>query len=219
MINSSEEAIRKVLAGLRGCDVPLEMEQRILKAVQDQASAESRSGWHWSRPLWLVNLGAPTVSGRFVFAVVVTGVLAVALTIPLLHRAHRVGDTASQIKRVAPRQVGSLPLATPSLVANGATVHPNALNFRSSGKKRLRAVGVARPSDSLALNELHAASRPFPPLPLTREEKMLLRLIHTVGPQELAMLNSEVRAKREAEADAEFQQFFGQAIAKNNEQN
>ena len=168
MINSSEEAIRKVLAGLRGCDVPLEMEQRILKAVQDQASAESRSGWHWSRPLWLVNLGAPTVSGRFVFAVVVTGVLAVALTIPLLHRAHRVGDTASQIKRVAPRQVGSLPLATPSLVANGATVHPNALNFRSSGKKRLRAVGVARPSDSLALNELHAASRPFPPLPLTR---------------------------------------------------
>jgi hypothetical protein len=48
---------------------------------------------------------------------------------------------------------------------------------------------------------------------------MLLRLIHTVGPQELAMLNSEVRAKHEAEADAEFQQFFGQATAKNNEQN
>jgi hypothetical protein len=51
MINSSEEAIREVLAGLQGCDVPLEMEQRILKAVQDQASAESRSGWRWSRPV------------------------------------------------------------------------------------------------------------------------------------------------------------------------
>jgi hypothetical protein len=48
---------------------------------------------------------------------------------------------------------------------------------------------------------------------------MLLRLVHTVGPQELAMLNSEVRAKQEAEADAEFQQFFGQSMAKNNEQN
>jgi len=219
MINSSEEAIRKVLAGLRGCDVPLEMEQRILKAVQDQASAESRSGWHWSRPLWLVNLGAPTVSERLFFGVVVTGVLVVALTISLLHRAHRVGDTASQFEKVAPRQVGPQPLATPSLVASSATVPPTASDFRSSGKKRERAVGVARHSDSLALRELHAASRPAPPLPLTREEKMLLRLIHTVGPQELAMLNSEVRAKHEAEADAEFQQFFGQVMAKNNEQN
>ncbi|MGA8272287.1 MAG: hypothetical protein WB919_12065, partial [Candidatus Sulfotelmatobacter sp.] len=59
----------------------------------------------------------------------------------------------------------------------------------------------------------------FPRLPPTREEKMLLRLIHTVGPQELAMLNSEVRAKHEVEADAEFQPFFGQVTARNNEQN
>jgi len=29
----------------------------------------------------------------------------------------------------------------------------------------------------------------------------------------------QVRAKHEAEADAEFQQFFGQVMAKNNEQN
>lgn len=219
MIDSSEEAIRKVLAGLRGCDVPVEMEHRILKAVQDRASAESRSGWHWSRPLWLVNLGAPTVSGHLFFGVVVTGMLAVALTVLLFHRPLRVGDTASQFKQVAPRQVGPQPLATPSLVASRATVPPTASDFRSSEKKRERAVGVVRHSDSLALCELHAASRPAPPLPLTQEEKMLLRLIHTVGPQELAMLNSEVRAKHEAEADAEFQQFFGQVMAKNNEQN
>jgi hypothetical protein len=218
MINSSEEAIRKVLAGLRGCDVPLEMEQRVLKTVHDQASAEFRSG-RWSRPLWLVNLGAPTISRRLFFGVVVTGVLAVALATPFLHRAHRVGDTVSQFKKVASRQVGPQPLATPSLVASSATVPPTASDFRLSGKKRERAVGVARHSDSLALRELHAASRPAPPLPLTQEEKMLLRLIHTVGPQELVMLNSEVRAKREAEADAEFQQFFGQVMAKNNEQN
>jgi hypothetical protein len=48
---------------------------------------------------------------------------------------------------------------------------------------------------------------------------MLLRLVHSVGPQELAMLNSEERARHEAEADAEFQQFFGQVTAKDNEQN
>ena len=55
MINSSEEAIRKVLAGLRGCDVSLEMEQRVLKAVDDQASAESQSG-RWSRHLTLPSM-------------------------------------------------------------------------------------------------------------------------------------------------------------------
>jgi hypothetical protein len=48
---------------------------------------------------------------------------------------------------------------------------------------------------------------------------MLLRLIHTVDPQELAMLDSEVRAKHGAGTDAEFQQFFGQVMAQNNQQN
>jgi hypothetical protein len=218
MINSSEEAIRKVLAGLRGCDVPVDMERRILKAVRDQASAESRSGWYWPRPIWPVNLGGP-ISRHLLLGVVVTGMLTVALTIPLLHRAHRVGDTASQFKKVAPSRVGPLSPATPGLVARGAPVPPAVSNFQSSGKKRERPVGVARPSDSLALRELHAASRPAPPLPLTQEEKMLLRLIHSVRPQELAILNSDVRAKQEAEADAEFQQFFGQITARNNEQN
>lgn len=218
MINSSEEAIQKVLAGLKGCDVPLEMEQRILKAVEHQASAESRSGWHWSRPLWLLNLGALTVSRRSFFGAVVMGMFVVALTIPLLYRAHRIGDNASQVKKVSSPQVGPQSLPVPNLGANSATVFPTASHFQPSRKKRERLVGVARHSDSLALRELHAASRPAPPLPLTREEKMLLRLIHTVSPQELAMLNFQ-RAKHEAEADAEFQQFFGQVTANNNEQN
>ena len=219
MINSSEEAIRKVLAGLRGCDVPLEMEHRILKAVQDQASAESRSGWYWSRPIWLVSLGAPILSRHLLFGLVVTGMLAIALIIPLSHRAHRVDDAASQSKKAALARVGPLPLATPSLLASSGPVPPTASDFRSTGKKWERAVELVRHSDSLALRELNAASRPAPALPLTHEEKMLLRLIHTIGPQQLAILNSEERAKHEAEADAEFQQFFGQVTADNNKQN
>jgi hypothetical protein len=223
MINRSEEAIQKVLAGLRGCDVPSEMERRILKAVQEQASAESRSDWYWSRPIWLVNLGAnlraSTLSKRLLFGVVVTGMLAVALTIPVLHRGHRDGGAASQVKNVVPALASPLPQATSSLAASSATVPAAASDFRSAGKKRERAAGLVRHSDSLALRELHAASRPAPPLPLTQEEKMLLRLVHTVGPQQLAILNPEERAKHEAEADAEFQQFFGQGTARNNQQN
>ena len=44
MKKSSEETIGKVLAALRNSDVPPGMERRILKAVHDHASAQSRSG-------------------------------------------------------------------------------------------------------------------------------------------------------------------------------
>jgi hypothetical protein len=219
MLNSSEEAIRKVLAGVRGCDVPPEMEHRILKALQHQASTGSRSGRHWSRPIWLVNLGAPIISRHLLLGVVVTGMLAVALTSPLLHRSHRVTDAASQFNKVPPARVGPPPLATPSLVASSVPAPPTASDFRSVKKKQGHAIGLVPHNDSLALRELHAASRPAPPLPLTQEEKMLLRLKHTIGPQQLPMFSSEERAKREAEAEAEFQQFFGEVKARNNEQN
>lgn len=219
MINSSEEAIRKVLAGLGGCDVPPEMEHRILKAVGDHASAESPSSLHWSRPIWLLDLGARFIPRQMLFGVAVTGMLAVALTIPLLHRAHWVGGAASEFKQVAPARVSPPPQATPSLVASSAPLLATASDFRSARKKQGHAVAPVRHPDSLALREMHAASRPAPPLPLTREERMLLRLVHTIGPQQLAMFSSEERAKREAEAEAEFQQFFGQVTARNSEQN
>lgn len=219
MMNSSEDAIRKVLAGLRGCDVPAGMERRVLKAVQDHASAESRSGWLWSRPVWLVKLGVPIMPRHLLFGVAVTGILAVALAIPLFRRMHRVGGAASQFRKVAPALADTIPPATSSLVGNNAAVLPTASGVRSAGKKRESSARLVRDLDSLALRELHAASRPAPPAPLTQEEKMLLRFIHSVGPQELAILDPEKCAKQEAEANAEFQQFFGQVTAQNNDQN
>lgn len=59
-MKDSEEAIEKVLAGLRDCDVPAEMERRILGALEDHASARSRSGWSRLRPLW----GPTTAANR-----------------------------------------------------------------------------------------------------------------------------------------------------------
>jgi hypothetical protein len=77
-------------------------------------------------------------------------------------------------------------------------------------------VVLVRRDDSLAVREMRAASRPAPPLPLTKEEKLLLRIARTAGPEELAMLNPDERARREAESEAEFQQFFGPSTTKNN---
>ena len=69
---------------------------------------------------------------------------------------------------------------------------------------------TARSEDSLAMREMMAPSQPAPPMPLTKQEKLLLRLVHKGDPVELAMLNPELRARQIAEGRAEFQRFFEQ---------
>jgi hypothetical protein len=64
--------------------------------------------------------------------------------------------------------------------------------------------------DSAALDDMHAASRPAPPMALTEQERLLLRLVHKDDPVELAMLDSKVRALQDSEEKTEFQRFFAQ---------
>jgi hypothetical protein len=70
---------------------------------------------------------------------------------------------------------------------------------------------VVLDSDSAALEEMHAASYPAPPMPLTEQERLLLRLVHKDDPVELAMLDPKLRALQDLEDKAEFQRFFGQS--------
>ncbi len=50
---------------------------------------------------------------------------------------------------------------------------------------------------------------PAPPLPLTEQEKLLLRLAHRNDAQEMTLLNPDVQAQQSAKATQQFQQFFG----------
>jgi hypothetical protein len=72
----------------------------------------------------------------------------------------------------------------------------------------------AADSDDVAMSEMQAASFPAPPMPLTAQERLLLRLAHKVDPVEMAMLDPKFRAMQDAEEKAEFQRFFGQTAAK-----
>jgi hypothetical protein len=65
--------------------------------------------------------------------------------------------------------------------------------------------------DQVALQEMRAPSHPAPEEPLTQEEKLLLRVVHRGDSREMAILNPEVRAKNEAEDEAEFRQFVEQS--------
>lgn len=63
-------------------------------------------------------------------------------------------------------------------------------------------------SDALAVEEMRAESRPAPPLPLTEQERLMLRLLHSGDRQELAQLDPMMLREREAEETAEFLRFF-----------
>jgi len=62
-----------------------------------------------------------------------------------------------------------------------------------------------------------APSKPAPPLPLTRQEKMLAEVVHRGEPEELASLSPEFRAKEMELSRAEFSDFFEPPPAKDNE--
>lgn len=70
--------------------------------------------------------------------------------------------------------------------------------------------GEADTEDDVARSEMEAASFPAPPMPLTAQERLLLRLAHKVDPVEVAMLDPKFRAIEDAKEKAEFQRFFGQ---------
>jgi hypothetical protein len=59
-----------------------------------------------------------------------------------------------------------------------------------------------------AVRETQEASFPPPPLPLTEQERLLLRLAHRGDAQNMALLNPDVRAEQTAKATEQFQQFF-----------
>lgn len=69
-------------------------------------------------------------------------------------------------------------------------------------------------ADSVTLREMRAVSHPAPEAPLTTEEKLLQRIATQAGPEEIALLNPEVRAQKEAEQETEFEEFAGQPAGK-----
>jgi hypothetical protein len=64
------------------------------------------------------------------------------------------------------------------------------------------------PTDAQALADLHAPSHPAPPLPLTPEEKLFMRMLRYGNATQLAELNPIVREQHDAAESAAFKTFF-----------
>jgi hypothetical protein len=206
-MKNSEEAIDRVLAGLRDADPPAGMERRILDRLKERETERSRSEW---RPIWLVTPVSWAVGRPVACGVALAGVLAVVWTITVVRRPGHVPVQS----RVSVAPVESVHANNSEAIEKSAQVSRREPRVRSVGKMNVRKVssgagaGVNEDSDSLALQEFRAASQPAPPLPLTEQEKLLLRIAHRGAPEELAALNPSLRAERDAEEKAEVQRFF-----------
>jgi hypothetical protein len=193
---SSEEVIQQVLAGLRDCEASAGMERRILEAVRHRASARSAAGWGSLRPLAHWCAMWPFAGG---LALVV---LFVSLPVFVVHRTR---------VHVHATRVASLPAAAPAKVAEEDRTKPRAPIARSRGSTITRKKVGTRASDLAILRDIRAPSHPAPEAPLTEEEKILLRVAQTGDAEEFAMLNPEMRARQDAQMEADFERFVAQS--------
>jgi hypothetical protein len=214
MKENSEEILEQLLRGLRDAEAPAGMELRILNAIEDRASAaspskqprretskQSRRGTPWSTPLrfpWPVALGAAA-----------TTILLPAIL--LHHPADRPAPTAIPAQaRIQPNPSLTQPHALPTLIAE-------AVSPPLARKPAQRHAPSLSAQDQLSLRELRTPSHPEPPEPLTAEEKILLHIAHTAAPEEIAMLNPEIRAQQQARSAAEFERFAQSSTNQNQE--
>jgi hypothetical protein len=213
-MKNSEEAIERVLAGLRDAEAPEGMERRILAGLEGRAAA--RSGWRVAS-MWLAMPPGRFTARGLACGVALAGVVVLALAIPAMRRAGRVPEHS----KIDGAHVKAVPM-TPSVIATGdgkrsspvpgvgSSVRLGTMTKVTEAESVSAGDSAADSDDSVAMSEMQAPSFPAPPMPLTEQERLLLRIARKVDPVEMAMLDPKVRALQDAEEKAEFQRFFGQ---------
>jgi hypothetical protein len=215
-VKNSDDAVEKVLAGFGDAEAPDGMERRILDALEERGAAGSRTGWRWLLPMWSVVPGQRIAVRYLVGGAALAGVFCVALAVPAIRRlGHGSSRVGMGVASVAPAEVAPAEVEA-GVAAKDAGRSSDGSRVRSTGTTwghgaRLVRAADARAEDSeesVAWREMHAASFPAPPMPLTEQERLLLKIAHRGDPVEMAMLDPKIRAAREREEEAEVQRFF-----------
>jgi hypothetical protein len=85
-----------------------------------------------------------------------------------------------------------------------AVAHKDSIGPRRSAPR----VAARRPRDLTALRDVPSAGFPAPPLPLTEQERMLLRVARRDDAKNKALLNPDLQAAQSAKNTEQFQRFF-----------
>jgi len=196
-MRTPEEIIQQALTGLRDTQAPAGMEDRVLQALQDRAS--SASVWRWWRPL-------ERSSRSWAWGAAVAGVAIMFLSLAVLSTHRRGHDTVASSRQ--PVLVTAQPMTIQTTVAkHTSTPHAMPVKLVAARKETQQAETLSE-EDALALSEMRAPSHPAPEMPLTEQERLMLRIVHGGDPVELAELDPQVRAAQYAQQKAEFKDFF-----------
>ena len=191
-MRDADETIERLMEGLRGAEPSAGMRRRILGAMRVQETVSSNPLWH---RLITPSLLRPSVAASLVCAAALAASLIVAIKISRPLHAPR--DATSNSTHADARQG-----KRPETIAQKAPIEPRRTASRASARR-------SRRDDASSVGETQTAGYPAPPLPLTEQEKLLLRLAHRDDAENRAMLNPDLRAVESAKATEQFQEFFG----------
>jgi hypothetical protein len=179
-MRDADETIKTLLEGFRDAEPPSGMQSRILQAVELHPAVSPGLLESWGL--------RPSVAVGLVCAAVFTACLAVATRI--YQPWHRPANVARQVTHAVAQQ--------------GARPKTTAVKAIAGLRRKAPRASATRPRE-----ETQMASYPAPALPLTEQERLLLRLAHRHDVQSVAILNPDLQTAASAEAAKQFQQFFG----------
>jgi hypothetical protein len=185
-MKDAEETIERLLRGLRDAEPPAGIERRILRALDGMETGQaSGAASPWRRPIvpwWLRPAMALSLTCAAMLIVAITNY-------QYRHAAPvvRSPSPGSDVRQAAVAQ--KLTIVARRLDARVAVRRPHAHHVSAGG-------------------ESQQASFPAPPLPLTEQERLLLRLAHRGDRENMALLNPDVRAEQTAKDTEQFQHFF-----------
>ncbi len=203
-----DEAIEKVLGALRATASPAGMERRAVNALLERLGADGvKTARSWSMGL-LSSFSGGRAFGLRGGDLAAAGVIAVLTVVFAVARSqHRPGLGPTD----AAKAEVSMQVRAPQPSPNSGRGDDRALPAQSDHRTLPRRATREMTGVSLRVRAATITSYPAPVAPLSAEERMLLQVARTGGPEEIAMLDPVARAKEEAEGEAEFERFAGQS--------
>jgi hypothetical protein len=191
--NIAEQSIDRILGALRDATPPAGMESRLLRTLEMESrvpasASRSRFGFAWM---------AATCCATLAVAALVVGL-----------KLHRSGPA---MPAVAPAAVQHAAPQTQA-ATEPVIVSANAVN-RPAAAAHLRNADVAHttqsePAEDVPPQYSAEISHPAPPIPMTEQEKLLLRYARRGHTDDLAQISNESRAAKEEQEKADFVAFF-----------
>ena len=197
-----EDAINKVMEGLRGTRAPEGMERRILQRLAENTTPRTQPGW--KSAWWVMLFRSPS---GWVLASVVAAVLLAVLT-PVLIRRHDPPFVlpAKNWSPITPLTPAAYAAGTRGAELTHAVLRES--GARNAGGLTTVAVTKEDREAALSMERMLAPSQPAPPLPLTVQERLLLNRESHSDPLLLAACDRNMQDQHSARLEAEFSDFF-----------